>query len=144
MIPWEDIESLPEYQALPDWQKASKKQAYWQRFVEPSEAFQGLTPDMRRSKRDNFLGGLPSQPQISTDTTPEPSGFGRLIGGNGGLTSADKAQAVVQLTPESPPSVRMRIGGAIEAGQNVAKQFHVKGAIGETVSRQRCHRWRCV
>ena len=133
MLSWETVESDARYQALPQRQKDAVKYGYWKDYVEPSKEFDVLTPDARRGARDEFLGGIPSQPEIGTDTTPDPSFFKRLIGG-GALSPQDKAEAVVQLTPESSPSVRMPIGGvgdALQAGQDAAKQFHWKGAIGQ-------------
>jgi len=143
-IPWENIEALPEYQELPDWQKATAKQTYWKRFIEPDPSFSELTPDQRRVARDNFFADIPYQPEIHQDTAPEPGFFKKLIGG-GDLTPADKAKAVGQLVSEEPEAVRLPvpkpgetvrqpsigggIGEALMAGKEDATQYHWIGAL---------------
>ena len=122
-VPWETIEGLEDYQKLSPAEKAIVKQGYW-RDLEESEAFNSLTPEQRRTARDSFLSDIQYQPEIA-GREETPSKFFGLIGGEKTLTPEDKAKAVVQLTPESPPSTRGVIGGsigeALKAGQEAAK-----------------------
>lgn len=76
--PWAEVESSEEYKSLPEAEKASAKQQYFEEVVSKKPEFESLSETDKSSARQEFLGVQEQKSQIQAETKSPVQAVGQV------------------------------------------------------------------